>query len=520
MKRFISVLLAITMLVAILAPAVSAADDCVNIYLKGYGHALYSADGEQIYGVDLDLSSLEDTLDEFLVELGMGKLTGDFGPYCDRLYDLIAPAYAKLKLDKNGEATDGSGRDKSPLEKVYVTNESWTGGYYYFDYDWRLSIEYNAELLDQYIDLVLAKTGANKVNLIGRCLGGNIISAYLENAPEESLARIKKVVMYIPSTEGVDFISALFSGKIVLNDKALDNFVEYGLADNDLIGGIEDDTMEALVTIVNFVNEVRVLGFGLDVLQSIVDDIKGDAIARILRDSYASFPSFWAMVNEDDVEDAINFIYSTDELKEEYDGMIKKIRSYHENVQVNARSTMLERIDEGLDIMVISKYNFANLPLSDDALLQSDGTATTTATSFGAVTANFGETLSDEYIASMAEEDLRYLSPDNMIDASTCLLPEKTWFIKNLYHGDFPYGPDYLIDAFLLAEDMTIDTYEEYPQYLDYDEKTDTLWPVEGIDDGDIHDTGIAGKISVFAKFLKFIFDLIKKLFGGELDLF
>ena len=176
-------------------------------------------------------------------------------------------------------------------------------------------------------------------------------------------------------------LSPLFSGKIVLNDKALDNFVEYGLADNDLIGGIEDDTMEALVTIVNFVNEVRVLGFGLDVLQSIVDDIKGDAIARILRDSYASFPSFWAMVNEDDVEDAINFIYSTDELKEEYDGMIKKIRSYHENVQVNARSTMLERIDEGIDIMVISKYNFANLPLSDDALLQSDGTATTTATS-------------------------------------------------------------------------------------------------------------------------------------------
>lgn len=58
MKRIISVLLAITMLVAILAPAVSAADDCVNIYIKGYGHALYSADGEQIYGVDLDLSSL------------------------------------------------------------------------------------------------------------------------------------------------------------------------------------------------------------------------------------------------------------------------------------------------------------------------------------------------------------------------------------------------------------------------------------------------------------------------------
>lgn len=519
MKKIISIVLAVTMLVAVFVPAISAsaADDCVNIYLKGYGHALYSADGEQIYGVDLDLSSLSDTLDDFLAELAMGKLTGDFSAYNDRLYNLIAPAYAKLKLDNNGEASNGSGRDKSPLEKVYVTNESWTGGYYYFDYDWRLSIEYNAELLDQYIGLVLAKTGATKVNLVGRCLGGNIVSAYLENAPQSSLDRINKVVMYIPSTEGVDFISALFSGKIVLNDKALDNFVEYGLAENDLIGGMEDDTMAALITIVNFVNEVRVLGFGLDVLQSIVDDIKEGAIARILRDSYASFPSFWAMVNEDDVEDAINFIYSTDELKTEYEGMIDKIRSYHQNVQVNARERMLECIGEGMDIMVISKYNFANLPLSEDALLQSDGTATTTATSFGAVTANFGEVLSDEYIAAMAEEDLKYLSPDKMIDASTCLLPEKTWFIKNLYHGDFPYGPDRLIDAFLLAEDMKIDTYEEYPQYLDYDEETDTLSPVEGIADGDIHEEN---RVSVFVNFIKLILSLIKKLFSGELNLF
>ena len=175
---------------------------------------------------------------------------------------------------------------------------------------------------------------------------------------------------------------------------------------------------------------------------------------------------------------------------------------------------MLGCIAKGMDIMVISKYNFANFPLSEDALVQSDGTATTTATSFGAVTANFGEVLSDEYIASMSEEELKYLSPDKMIDASTCLLPEKTWFIKNLYHGDFPYGPDYLIDAFLLHEDMTIDTYEEYPQYLDYNEETDTLSPVEGVDDGDIHDNGTSGKISVFAKFLKLIFDLIKKIFG------
>lgn len=67
MKKIIAILLTVTMLVTVFVPAVIAEEKCVNIYLKGYGHALYSADGEQIYGVDLDLSSLEDTLDEFLV---------------------------------------------------------------------------------------------------------------------------------------------------------------------------------------------------------------------------------------------------------------------------------------------------------------------------------------------------------------------------------------------------------------------------------------------------------------------
>lgn len=529
MKKVISIVLALVMIMAMAVPAMAAGttEKVVNVYLEGYGSGLYDGNGEKVYPTDYDImGSLESVLGDLLKDLGKGMLIGDYDDYCDRLYDALAPAFAEMKLDNNGEATDDNGnpvlgRGHNPATHIKHSNSKFTGGYYRFDYDWRLSVEYNAELLEQFIVSVMGRTGASKVNLIGRCLGGNIVSAYLQNASQENLSKLNKVILYIPSTLGVEFISALFSGNIVLDPDAIDNYVKYSLAGNDILGEGEDDSLlQMLTTIVEFINEVYILGYGTDVVENIVQAVKDNVLARILRDSYGSFPSFWSMVKAEDVDTAINLVFNTDELKTEYAGMIEKIKSYRDNVQLNAEETMLDLTQKGVDIMVISKYNFANFPLSDDALKQSDSVASTTATSFGATTSNFGATLSDKYINSISEENLKYLSKDNMIDASTCLLPEKTWFVKNLYHDTFPDSVDRLMDTFMLSEDMTVDTYEEYPQFLKFDEETDTLSAVEGLDEGDIIERGtIKTKLSSLMKILTLILNFFTKLFNGELDL-
>lgn len=526
MKKIISVILSVIMIFAVLAPAVSAAGEkAITVYLEGYGDGLYGKSGEKAFPVDLGLAEgLQEMLDEILVDLAWASLTGDYSSYSNRLYDLIAPAYADLKLDNNGESTDENGEfyhglGFDPLTRTEHNNSKFDGGYYRFRYDWRLSVEYNAEVLDQFIAILIAKTGATKVNLVGRCLGGNIISAYLQNAPEASLARLDNVIMYIPSTLGVDFISALFSGKIVLDPDAVDNYVTYSLADNDIIGtSMDDQLLSDLITIVNFINEIYVLGYGADVVEDIVQSVKDNALARILRDSYASFPGFWSMVRDEDVEDAIALIYNTPELQEEYAGMIKKIRSYHENVQVNAEERMLELEEKGVDFMIISKYNYADFPLSENANQQSDGTASTVATSFGATVAPFGATLTKSYINDMPEENLKYLSKDNMIDASSCVFPDNTWFVKNLYHSNFPASVDVLMNAFLKTEGMTVETYEEYPQFIKYDKETGELSAVEGLDEGDIIDKdSLQSKSNIFMRILKMIFDFFTKLLGGEI---
>lgn len=519
MKKIVSVILTVVMLLTMVVPAfgASTADDCVNIYLLGYGSAIYNAEGEKIYDVDLDLvNGLKEILDQLLIDLAKGKLTGDYDAYCDKIYNLIAPAYAELKLDPNGEATDGSGRGKSPLEMTNHKNNLWTGGYYRFDYDWRLSSEYNGALLEEYIDIILAKTGASKVNLIGRCLGGNVISAYLENASEESLSKVNKTVMYIPSTKGVDFIGDLFTGEIELDDETLDKYVTYTLPYIDAMSSDEGSEFSQMLKVcVNFFNQVKVLGISVDAIQDIYDDVKDNIMPRILRDTYASFPSFWSMIEESRVETAIQFIYNTPELQQEYAGLIAKARSFRENVQLNADETMTQLVANGMDMMVISKYNFAGVPLSRRGLANSDSTASTKSTSFGATTANIGEVLSKEYLKNVTNENAKYISPDKIVDSSTCLFPEKTWIIKNLTHAIFPDSVDILIDTFLVSDDMNIDTYEEYPQYLDFDKATDTLTPVEGSAEERPSDT--ANKISIFANFLKLILDLIKRLFSGSL---
>lgn len=525
MKKIIAILLSVIMLFAMTTPAFAAdtAEKTVNIYLVGYGSHLVDENGNKIWPTPSFLPALKEMLSDLLKDLAKGMLIGDYDSYCDRLYDIIAPSYADVKLDKNGESTDENGNpyfgydNKNPATNYEYSNSKYDGGIFYFNYDWRLSVEHNAALLVEYTNNVMAREGATKANLVGRCLGGNIISALLQNADDAFLSKLDKVVLYIPSTLGVEFLTALFSGNIVLDPDAIDNFVKYSMMENDVIGGALDPALaETITTIVQFVNEAYILGIGTDVIEGIVQAVKNNALSRIVRDTYGSFPSFWSMVKAEYVDEAVNLVYNTKELKEEYAGMIDKIMSYRDNVQVNAVDRVKELKADGIDIMIISKYNYANFPLSADALLQSDGTCSTASSSFGAVTSNFGETLTNKYIGSIAEEDLKYLSADKMINASTCALPETTWFVKNLEHGDFPGGVDKLINKFLISESMTIDTYEEYPQYLDYDKETDTLSPVTELADGDVIPTGNEKRFSAFIRFFTLILNFFKKLFSGE----
>lgn len=526
MKKFISVILTAIILLSIASPAACAVSSggitqTPVIFIRGASRNLYESDEvisdeTRIFPLDVDLGAhISNVLKPCLEALAMGFVTDNFDSYCDELYNACAPLYENVILDKNGEASDGSG-DGTNVYKFDRPRKTSDYGLwdYDFGFDLRLSPLEIADDLKIYIDLVKEATGKDKVALVGRCFGGNVISAYLEKYTEHAIENVETVIMYISSTVGVDFIGALFAGKIELNPDNVDRFVEY--VSNDM-GVIEDKDMQSLITAtVDLLNYAKVLGLGTDALQYIIDNVKDNLVPRLALASYGTFPSYWSMVPTEYFDDAKTMIFSGKE--DEYAGLIAKIDEYHNTVQLNYKETMLYLDSKGVSINVIAKYNLPVIPLYEGADAQSDFIAETRDVTFGATTAPLDETLSEDYIASL--EDTKYVSPDLKIDASTCLFPDRTWFIKDLYHFDFPVTCNSLLAAIVNSNgQLTVFDDEAYPQYLVYDTEADTLTPVTGTDKERPEKGSNEERFSILIRFFTAIMNFFTKLFNGELDL-
>ena len=511
LKKILSLALCVLMAFGMLVPTASAAEENYPIvYVTGYGPNIFAEKGnsnsEVYYPTGADVGAIvKEAIAPCLKELANGLVTGNFDKYCDELYNSIHPIYENLVLAPDGTPKDNSGRGENP-NHIFLDYTRFSGGEETFPYDWRLSPETSADELDKFIDTMLAATGAKKVNIIARCLGGNVASAYLQNYANAS-DKVNKVVLFIPSTEGINMIGALFAGQIKIDASRLDEYLEEYTKYEPFI---EDPAIKDFVNVmVSVLEQGRVLGMGTDMLQLLVDEIKDNLVPRLIRRSYGSFPSFWAMVPDEYLDEAIEFVYNTPELKEEYKGTIDKAYSYHDNVMVNARNRIRELSDK-IDISIISKYNIPVMPIFPDCANTSDGTAETYLTSFGATTADFGKTLSADYISSIA--DKRFLSADEKIDASTGVLPERTWFIKNSYHDHFPANIDRLIDT-ILTSDMDVFSNPEYPQFLDASVDAEKLVPVTEKDPVVYEDDSKEGLIDMLVRFIKSIIQFFLKIF-------
>lgn len=515
-RKLLSILLAAILLFSAFAPMALAADEekYPVIYISGYGSSLYKEKGnvnsQVIYPTGADVGAIvKEAIAPCLKELAIAIATDDYDKYCDELYNSIHPIYEDLVLAPDGMPKDGSGCGDNP-DSISLSYKRFSNGEDGFPYDWRLSPEYSAAELDKFVDTMLSKTGASKVKIVGRCLGGNVLSAYLQNYSENAKAKVDEAVLFIPSTEGIQLFGSLFAGKIDIVPERLDEYVEELMKYEAII----DDPAVAdfLQVLISILEQIKALDLVEGAFEKLLEKIGSNLIPRIIRRSYGSFPSFWAMVPAKDLEEALDFVYNTPELKEEYAGTIAKARSFRDNVQLNSSET-IQRLSSEIGISVISKYNIPLMPIFEESYKNSDGTAETVFTSLGATAADFGKTLSADYIASMPEENKKYLSPDEQIDASTCALPDRTWFVKNSYHDHFPASIDRLIEA-ILVTDMDVFSNAEYPQFLE-DTGADKLSPVEGKDPVKPDDNSIEGLIDLLKRFITSLIALFSKLFEG-----
>ncbi len=480
LRSVTAIFLALLMLVPIAVPASAASGAAVpTVYCQGQGAGLLNAQGEQIYPFNLPDGYIMSVVEECMPLFIDAVTTGAYDAWYAKLQEEVIPLFEDIQLDNNGEIANNT-----RLEWTWSYNnlKGKAGTYYLRDYvmqfDWRLDPFTNADRVHEYVTAVMAKTGADKVNLVGRCEGANIVMAYLVKYGYE---HVNCVEFYVQSLYGVDAASAAFSGNIEFDSSALEDWLD---ANVDL----EDELLtELLYSFISLAQATFSLPVLAQILNLFADKLYNDGIMpELVLHSFGTFPGIWALVNSEDYEQAKEVVFAGRE--EEYAGLIEKIDYYDVNVRQRVNEIIAEAQNAGVKFASISKYGYVSIPLDKTASELSDSTVTLAASTFGATCAPRGAVLSDSYIASLEKsgKDV-YLSPDKNIDASTALFPDTVWIIKDSDHKNFPDCEHALMEKFMHSDGtMTVFTDENYPQYMVFDADTQQIAPYEGSPQEDV----------------------------------
>lgn len=520
-KRILSVVLSLALIAStfVFASSTFAADapgtDIPLIYVVGTGAHLIAdnPDGttRKIFPLQLPENFIMDTVKENIDVFAKAVITQEWDEFCDVVYNIMSPLYADLMLDENGNPRDNSRVDVS-MAKDRINPAKTNGKYgteqFRFAYDWRVDPYVTAEKLHQYIEDVLEVTGETEVALLGRCLGDCITAAYMDKYDGEYVA---DYISYASALNGAEFCTKAFCGEIYLDADGIERLVY------DLELSTDTNMNELIQAFVTVLNETYGLDFLAWSVNNVYPDIYLNIVPRLLRDMYGNFPAYWAMVSDEDYIKAKETVFHGVD-KEQYANFINIIDNYHYNVQVRAPEMFNEFKDRGVNVANVTKYGYQILPVVKDADALGEDFCTAYKASFGATTATIDTVLSDDYIAAaQANGTDKYISPDKQIDASTCLSPDTTWFIKNMKHANFPESINLLFDRIINIEGYNVFSDEEYTQYLVYDDETETISPMvpENMNTTERYNTDF---FEALKKVIEFLFNLIKDSIANSIN--
>lgn len=138
---------------------------------------------------------------------------------------------------------------------------------------------------------------------------------------------------------------------------------------------------------------------------------------------------------------------------------------------------------QGAKVSFCSNYNSYAAPFYPSANQQTDDTVEAFCTSAEAYFAPLGSTLPKGYVQRNYLGGKNYISPDNIIDASASMFPDKVWFFKDLGHVGCSYGSEHC--AFVLwllwQENPTVWTDAAHPQFMGTKDSGKTLYPLKAV---------------------------------------
>lgn len=480
MKKVLSLILTFVMLFTVMVPATATNAEDSSAAVEYEGAPIVIVRGIDFAGLTYEDGSKALAFNAFdLIGIILDAIVGQFvkkdsEAITDGILEYAGALLGPLASDKDGTSLDKSvsmvqypealsnypefTKDladsselaiaKAAIEKVGAENT------YFFTYDWRKDPLEVADELNALIETAKADSGMDKVHIACASMGGMITTAYLYKYGSDS-------------AESVTYLSSAHNGTYVCGD-SLNGKIHFS-ADalySTLMNIIpESDPFVDLMVDLIFAGLKFIGGFDIvcDFLNDFVANNKEKAYGQVLRDIMGTSVGLWALCPDDSLASGIDFIFA--DCKDEYPVLMEKLDAL-KDFTYSTEETIDEALANGVKVTFVSNYNKPLVPVNVNSELNGDQVLETTLTSHFAVVADYGKTLSAEQIAAA---DPAYLSPDNVIDATTAVYRDYTWFVKDAPHVACAYGSDYSEFAFWLVlseEQPTIHTTEKYPQFM------------------------------------------------------
>lgn len=327
--------------------------------------------------------------------------------------------------------------------------------------DWRNSPLVLADEINEYVEHIKEVTGHEKISIAGISMGGIIMSSYIAKYGYDSLSNI---TMISSAFTGLDYVGELFSGNVEVDANGLLQII------TDSIG---DPTLSKVL------DKTKILEKLLPIVNDLIRLEKDRIFSECLIPCFGYNPGLWSFVPDKYYNDAKKFMNArmNDGTAEDAKNFWAITDAYHDQVQTKIAGILQQAQKDGVVVSVVSNYNMQMPPVSPASNLTGDQVIETVHTSGFATVAYHGHTLLPYYIKGSR------VSADRKINASTCILPDNTWFVRGEQHVGFSKQGENdngdLYKFLLTAKPGTdVHTNKNFPQFLNYDSKTHTLSPL------------------------------------------
>ncbi len=476
MKKGLSVLLSLLMLLSVLPLSVFAADKDQTpfIILQGYsGPRLDNADtGEQVWG--LDFSKVLDRVVKALPDIAGSAgdaFIGNITALVDIVGGILNETMEPVLCNPDGtskhnvvphitsaaqarvSALRANGEENMIAEKELVSMveaERGAENVFIFHFDWRKGQVAYAKAIDEFIQEVKALTGAKQVDIFGLSHGGQCGASYLYYYGFKGDAR--KVILDAPAIGGTTMVGDPLTGvPLHLDYATILEFAELGI-------GTEEE-FEWLIKYIGFRN-----------LNAFVTEL----CERYIIDIIKNIPSIWDFCPLAVYEQAKKLRLDPIENAE----IIAASDAFHYGAMKNMSTGLKAAQKAGTSIAVVTNYGHENVTGSN----KNSDYIIDTFTSSGAYCAPFDSRFSADYQqknTNCRDKGHLHISPERNLDASTAYLPDNTWFVSGQFHGMYVFDPYTVafVKAFYFTDKIKdIFSDPQFPQFNSSQNPIDSLY--------------------------------------------